>query len=248
MFSVMSHRLNKRDSTQPNKYVHLKQRNTGRRFVHSNVFNATSVVGFTDRSKAAVLLLFDFLWSQDEEVCLEYFGSVTVFFHVSSLISGIVITCLEEGAGCFADRLSEPQHDETNKMTCAPSEDSDQPVCPHSLTGVFLVRMTTTWILSYPLSAQRSLRSDWADAQADLSLSWAHMPIRWFCHEAAHLCIHLFYSSSWYQRLRSLTVVLAEDISTWQNQQNVCAPSEDSDQPGHSPNLIRVFAVRSMGS
>ena len=26
------------------------------------------------------------------------------------------------------------------------------------------------------------------------------------------------------------------------------APSEDSDQPGHLPSLIRVFAVRSMGS
>ena len=28
-----------------------------------------------------------------------------------------------------------------------------------------------------------------------------------------------------------------------QNQQNECAPSEDSDQPGHPPSLIRVFAV-----
>ena len=27
-----------------------------------------------------------------------------------------------------------------------------------------------------------------------------------------------------------------------------CAPGEDSDQPGHSPSLIRVFAVRLMGS
>ena len=27
-----------------------------------------------------------------------------------------------------------------------------------------------------------------------------------------------------------------------------CAPSEDSDQPGHAPSLIRVFAVRSVGS
>ena len=27
-----------------------------------------------------------------------------------------------------------------------------------------------------------------------------------------------------------------------------CAPSEDSEQPGHLPNLIRVFAMRSMGS
>ena len=27
-----------------------------------------------------------------------------------------------------------------------------------------------------------------------------------------------------------------------------CTPSEDSDQPGHPPSLIRVFAVRLMGS
>ena len=32
--------------------------------------------------------------------------------------------------------------------------------------------------------------------------------------------------------------------ATWQNQQNNCAPSEDSDQPGHLPSLLRVFAVR----
>ena len=30
-------------------------------------------------------------------------------------------------------------------------------------------------------------------------------------------------------------------------QQNDCAPSEDLDQSGHPPSLIRVFAVRSMG-
>ena len=30
---------------------------------------------------------------------------------------------------------------------------------------------------------------------------------------------------------------------TWQNQQNGCVSSEDSDQPGHPPSLIRVFAV-----
>ena len=36
--------------------------------------------------------------------------------------------------------------------------------------------------------------------------------------------------------------------TTCQNQQNECAPSEDSDQPGHPPSLIRVFALLSMGS
>ena len=31
---------------------------------------------------------------------------------------------------------------------------------------------------------------------------------------------------------------------TWQKQQNECAPSEDSDQPGRPPSMIKVFAVR----
>ena len=54
------------------------------------------------------------------------------------------------------------------------------------------------------MSAQRRLRSGWApalfmrtaktlirlaDAQADLSLRWAHMPCRWFCHEAAQISL-----------------------------------------------------------
>ena len=43
------------------------------------------------------------------------------------------------------------------KMTCVPSEDSDQPGHPPSLIRVFAVRMKKAWVLSYPLSAQRSL-------------------------------------------------------------------------------------------
>ena len=57
---------------------------------------------------------------------------------------------------------------------CAPSEDSDQPGHPPSLIRVFTVRMKKPWVLSYPLSAQQRLWSDLADAQADLSLRWAH--------------------------------------------------------------------------
>ena len=59
-------------------------------------------------------------------------------------------------------------------MACAPSEDSDQPGHPPSLISVFAVRMKKAWVLSYPMSAQRRLWSDWADAQAVLSLRWAH--------------------------------------------------------------------------
>ena len=67
----------------------------------------------------------------------------------------------------------EPPHDKTSKMACAPSEDSDLLGHPPSLIRVFTVRMNTAWVLSYPLSAQRRRWSDWADAQADLSLRWA---------------------------------------------------------------------------
>ena len=57
---------------------------------------------------------------------------------------------------------------------CVPSKDSDQPGHLPSLIRVFAVHMKKAWVLSYPLSAQRRLWSDWADAQADLSLRWEH--------------------------------------------------------------------------
>ena len=70
----------------------------------------------------------------------------------------------------------EPKHDKTNKMICAPSENSDQPGHPPSLIRVIAVRVKTPSVLNYmyPLSAKRKLSSDWADAQADLSLRLAH--------------------------------------------------------------------------
>ena len=83
--------------------------------------------------------------------------------------------------------ITELPHDKTNKMACAPSEDSDQPGHPPSLIRVFAVRMMKHWTLNYILSAQWKLWSVWADAQADLSLRWAHMSFCWFCHEVAQL-------------------------------------------------------------
>ena len=80
---------------------------------------------------------------------------------------------------------------------CVPSEDSDQPGHLPSLIRVFVVRMKKAWLLSYPLSTQRRLWSDWADAQADLSLRWAHMPFCWFCHEVAHISTLLYSKAPW---------------------------------------------------
>ena len=64
-------------------------------------------------------------------------------------------------------------------MTCAPSVDSDQPGHLPSLIRVFAVCMKKAWALSYPLSTQWRLWSDWADAQADLRLRWMY---RSFCY------------------------------------------------------------------
>ena len=80
---------------------------------------------------------------------------------------------------------------------CAPSEDSDQPGHSPSLIRVFAVRMKKAWVLSYPLSAQRRLWSDLADAQADLSLRWAH----------SHLLVLSWGGSIYRQRLHSCCIL-----------------------------------------
>ena len=69
---------------------------------------------------------------------------------------------------------NELPHDKTNKMACAPNEDPDQPGHPPSLSRAFPVHMRKHWALHNLLSAQWRLWSDWVDAQADLSLRWAH--------------------------------------------------------------------------
>ena len=82
--------------------------------------------------------------------------------------------------------MDEPPHDKTNKLTCAPSEVSDQPGHPPSLIRVFTVRVKGAWVLSFPLNAQRRLWSDWADAQAGLRWANSHFVgfvmsrLKWF--------------------------------------------------------------------
>ena len=88
-------------------------------------------------------------------------------------------------------KSNDPQQDKTNKITCVPSKDSEQPGHSPSLIRVFTVHMKKAWVLSYSLSAQLRLWSDWADAQADLSLCWAHMSFCWFCYAVAQMVGHM---------------------------------------------------------
>ena len=87
---------------------------------------------------------------------------------------------------CILLKSFEPSHDKTNKMACAPSEDSDQPGNQPSLIRVFAVRMKKAWALSYPVSAERRLIRlggcpGWSESSlgADSFLG--------FCPDAAHL-------------------------------------------------------------
>ena len=76
-------------------------------------------------------------------------------------------------------RKIELRHDKTNKMSMRPAKTQiSLGICPD--WSVFAVRMKKAWVLSYPLSAQQRLWSDFEDAQADMSLRWAHMPLCWF--------------------------------------------------------------------
>ena len=85
---------------------------------------------------------------------------------------------------------NEPPHDKTNKMACALSEDSDQPGHPPSPISslsawIKLGFLATHW-------AHSEDWSDWADAQADLSLRWAHKSLCWFWHAAAQTMFNPF--------------------------------------------------------
>ena len=52
--------------------------------------------------------------------------------------------------------ITEPSHDKTNKVACAPAK-TDQPGHPPSLIRVFAVRMKKPLVISNPLGAQRRL-------------------------------------------------------------------------------------------
>ena len=71
------------------------------------------------------------------------------------------------------------------KWLCS-SEDSDQHGHLPGLIRVFAVRIRETVGPKLPTECKRKLLSDWEDAQAHLSLCWAHMPFCWFCRVAAH--------------------------------------------------------------
>ena len=61
----------------------------------------------------------------------------------------------------------------------------------------------------------------------------------------------MFYGEIWKiipKLLPNTRLIVTYELQHDKTNEMACAPSEDSDQPGHPPSLIRVFAVRLMGS
>ena len=102
----------------------------------------------------------------NQHVVLHMPNSRTSTVSVGGFSTEITPLCLNVCCRCNISA-----HDKTNKITCAPSEDSDQP--GQLRTQSFLMRTR--------------LRSEWADAQADLGLRWALRSFWWFFHAEAHL-------------------------------------------------------------
>ena len=75
---------------------------------------------------------------------------------------------------------------QNQQMTCAPSEDSDQPGHPPVWSDSSLCAQLAVKGPMF-LHADSEDWLDWADAQAHLSLRWAHRSFCWFCHAAAQL-------------------------------------------------------------
>ena len=118
-------------------------------------------------------------------------GRVPLFIMRKVYMFGYWIKLLQSNDNCVAKRVySMLKFDADNNIsynklnwafhiksiseTLGLSNLSRDMINPPSLIRVFAVRMNKAWVLSYPLSAQRRLWSDLADAQADLSLRWAH--------------------------------------------------------------------------
>ena len=124
--------------------------------------------------------------------------------------------------------------------------------------SVFAVRMKKAWVVFYPLSAQRRLWLDRADAQADLSLHWAHsnfvgFVMRWLLG-ILHYCNIQKHSDSeknWCNnpKIRTLwfyhTLMCSEDVDWKANSvdPDQTAHQQQSDQGLHSSSLIKVCTV-----
>ena len=77
-------------------------------------------------------------------------------------------------------------HNKAYNMTCATSEDSDQPAHSRSLIRVFADRMCHLQPPVYPKTDKREPLSCWVNVQADPNFCWSHRSKCRFCRQLGH--------------------------------------------------------------
>ena len=104
-------------------------------------------------------------------VCFDSYSISMV--HIEVQILNVTITWRQHAIFEMIALQYVPPHDKTNNVGVRP-ETIQISLDIHPVWAESAVRMKKAWVLIYPLSAWRRLWSDWTDAQADLSLRWAH--------------------------------------------------------------------------
>ena len=130
--------------------------------------------------------------------------------------------------------------------------DPDPDHCTSCLTEATDVTQCFCRLCYLPISTSLSLSFLLVSLfSADLSLPWRSCVVAIIVRLHVPLQGQLMLTGVWNQLLwieSSEVCVKYKWAVTRQNQQSDCAPSEDSDQPGHPPSLIRVFAVHLISS
>ena len=95
--------------------------------------------------------------------------------HLDRLIQNILLQSFSLTVCWDDDTIYVPRHEETNKVVLRPAQTQISlgvcPVWPDSLLSV----LKGNWGSKLPPSGQQRLWPAWANAQADLSLRWAHI-------------------------------------------------------------------------
>ena len=106
----------------------------------------------------------------------------------------------------------------TNKMSVRPAK-TQISLGIRPVWSVFSVRMKKAWILSYPLSAQRRLRSAWASRSSLGARSFC-----WFCHEVAHISLLATESDSRPSWISARGRAMVVEIISWSMSTKVMRP------------------------
>ena len=142
--------------------------------------------------------------------------------------------------------IFEPPHDKTNKITCVPSEDLDQPGRRPSRIRVFTVHMRKHWALNYLLCAQwRLIRLGRCPGWSESSLGAHAILLVLSCCGSYFLQLKSFRCAGW------LKIMTAVCKLTWQMSRIKIKPTIWPVHPAKtqiSLGIWLVFAVHLMDS